>query len=336
MPLVKKIAISISGNPLPTSVYDIGAESDNISYDDNVNIKDKIDSKQETLIFDTIPTEDSENPVTSDGIATAINQLQTNFQAGVDSVYNACVDKGSTPASHALADILQAIKNISGGGGLSPVLHNNFVFRPQRDTDVALPANTGKYYVYLLGNSYASSYTAELDTEITNASKSVLFEAMTPEEMAPSYRIKTWLVTKTDPTLVSEPDNSGEDYSGFIALSGEPTFGEFVINANVSSSEQTQTVEFTEPYLFIVVGIRTDNSVEFGYDTYRILESDQYAEFCGQMCYQNIDRDFLFAQVFAIHNDGSNQAIFRLASSVESGELERLVLAYAPMTITET
>lgn len=50
-----------------------------------------------------------------DRIGNAIDTLQSNFQDGVDSIYNACVDKGSTPSSHALADVVEAIGNISGG-----------------------------------------------------------------------------------------------------------------------------------------------------------------------------------------------------------------------------
>lgn len=50
-------------------------------------------------------------------IGDAVDTLEANFQDGVDSIYNACVDKGSTPASHSLADVIQAIENISGGGG---------------------------------------------------------------------------------------------------------------------------------------------------------------------------------------------------------------------------
>lgn len=43
--------------------------------------------------------------------------LQTNFQAGVDSVYNACVSKGSTPVSHSLTDVVNGILAIPTGGG---------------------------------------------------------------------------------------------------------------------------------------------------------------------------------------------------------------------------
>ena len=48
-------------------------------------------------------------------ITNEINTLKTNFQDGVDAVYDACVSKGSTPSSHALADVVDAIDNISGG-----------------------------------------------------------------------------------------------------------------------------------------------------------------------------------------------------------------------------
>lgn len=51
----------------------------------------------------------------------AIDELVVNFQAGVDDVYDACVAKGSTPASHSLSDVVTAIGNISGGGVLTQV-----------------------------------------------------------------------------------------------------------------------------------------------------------------------------------------------------------------------
>lgn len=47
-----------------------------------------------------------------------ITTLQTNFQAGVDSVYNAVVAKGSTPASKSLSDVvagISAIPNVNSG-----------------------------------------------------------------------------------------------------------------------------------------------------------------------------------------------------------------------------
>lgn len=43
-----------------------------------------------------------------------IAQLQANFQDGVDRIYEACVRKGSTPVSHSLADVIDAIYAIGG------------------------------------------------------------------------------------------------------------------------------------------------------------------------------------------------------------------------------
>ena len=50
-------------------------------------------------------------------IEDEIQGMKTTFQAGVDACFYACDDKGSTPESHALADVVEAIYNIDGGGG---------------------------------------------------------------------------------------------------------------------------------------------------------------------------------------------------------------------------
>jgi hypothetical protein len=63
---------------------------------------------------DTSPIKNSQKLITSDGVATAIETLQTNFQDGVDDVYDAVVAKGSTPASKSLSDVIDAINNIQG------------------------------------------------------------------------------------------------------------------------------------------------------------------------------------------------------------------------------
>lgn len=52
-------------------------------------------------------------------IDDAVSTLESNFQDGVDAIYDACVAKGSTPASQSLSDVVQGIMDIpqSGGGG---------------------------------------------------------------------------------------------------------------------------------------------------------------------------------------------------------------------------
>ena len=44
------------------------------------------------------------------------SNLKANFQAGVDSIYDAVVAKGSTPASKSLSDVIAAINNIKTKG----------------------------------------------------------------------------------------------------------------------------------------------------------------------------------------------------------------------------
>lgn len=45
-----------------------------------------------------------------------INDLKTSFQEAIlEPIYDACVDKGSTPASKSLSDIIKGINNISTG-----------------------------------------------------------------------------------------------------------------------------------------------------------------------------------------------------------------------------
>lgn len=53
-------------------------------------------------------------------ISEDILDMKATFRDGVDSVYDACVDKGSTPASHALVDVVDAIYAIEGGGSGDP------------------------------------------------------------------------------------------------------------------------------------------------------------------------------------------------------------------------
>lgn len=76
-------------------------------------------------------------------IEDAVDTLQTNFQAGVDSIYDACVDKGSTPVSHSLADVVEAIENISGGGSIV-----NIFGTPTNDTpnNAEILTRTGDIY----------------------------------------------------------------------------------------------------------------------------------------------------------------------------------------------
>lgn len=63
---------------------------------------------------DSVSYNNSQSGLQADDVQDAIDEIVTNFQAGVDDVYDAVVAKGSTPASHSLADVIEGIENISG------------------------------------------------------------------------------------------------------------------------------------------------------------------------------------------------------------------------------
>ena len=60
--------------------------------------------------------DNSTSHLTASNVQAALDEVVENFQAGVDDVYDACVAKGSTPASHSLSDVVAAIGEISTGG----------------------------------------------------------------------------------------------------------------------------------------------------------------------------------------------------------------------------
>lgn len=64
---------------------------------------------------------------TSAELSNAVATLQANFQAGVDAIYNACVGKGSTPASHSLADVVDAIYAIGGNTPHANITSSNTI-----------------------------------------------------------------------------------------------------------------------------------------------------------------------------------------------------------------
>lgn len=59
--------------------------------------------------------DNSTSHLTASNVQAALDEVVENFQDGVDSVYDACVAKGSTPASHSLSDVVTAIGAIAGG-----------------------------------------------------------------------------------------------------------------------------------------------------------------------------------------------------------------------------
>ena len=91
---------------------------------------------------------------TKNELNVAVNTLQSNFQDGVDEIYDACVAKGSTPASQSLSDVVQGIMDIPQGGG---VVGNIQWFNPED----LLPSLTGPDNTIISASSdYGSGYEA--------------------------------------------------------------------------------------------------------------------------------------------------------------------------------
>lgn len=116
----------------------------------------------ENCVFDPTGTE-----LESTDVEAAIKELESNFQDGVDAVYDAVVAKGSTPASHSLSDVVTGIGNIPTGitpSGTKSITANgtNIDVTEYAKVDVAVPnTNSGTYT--------ASSRSSALDMGATNS-----------------------------------------------------------------------------------------------------------------------------------------------------------------------
>ncbi len=93
---------------------DVSSSGGNGKYIKSISETDgKISAVEDTLA--TQATQNSAKPITSGAVYTIKSTLESNFQAGVDSIYDAVVAKGSTPASKSLSDVVQGIEDIPTG-----------------------------------------------------------------------------------------------------------------------------------------------------------------------------------------------------------------------------
>ena len=92
----------------------------------------------------------------TDAINDAVSTLESNFQDGVDAIYDACVAKGSTPASQSLSDVVQGIMDIpqSGGGGDTI----KFISSSQKNSDFVVVSATSTW------DATGLSFTSEVST----------------------------------------------------------------------------------------------------------------------------------------------------------------------------
>lgn len=90
-------------------------------------------------------------------VQRAIEQLKSNFQGGVDSVYNACAEEGSTPTDHSLPAIITAIHNIDHGITPTGTYVYNGTEASSWIANVTTYANADASYVYNKGYSDGAS-----------------------------------------------------------------------------------------------------------------------------------------------------------------------------------
>ena len=110
-------------------------------------------------------------------ITNRITTLEGNFNTALTSLYNACVDKGSTPTSQTISAIVTAVQNISAGiAGLDLDDYGKDQFSDVIDYDVILE-NKGLYKGYSLVSNIlgiGSVSTSGDRTVYTNANNTVL------------------------------------------------------------------------------------------------------------------------------------------------------------------
>ena len=136
-----------------------------IQFEETPNLATLLDNKQDTLIFDDGPVEDSDNPVKSGGIYTALASKQNNLE------FNPTVPSGTTPTP--LANLRDGEDYYSlGGGNESHVYMIAF-----------MKSGSPNYYISLI----VSSSVNLTDQEITNLSNANVYNALTALEIPNNY-----------------------------------------------------------------------------------------------------------------------------------------------------
>ena len=308
MSVIKKLSVQKSSSSLPV-LYDIGAEATNVNYDTETDIKTKIDSKQDTLEFDTVPTAQSTNPVTSNGIATAISTLRSNFQDGVDAIYNACVDKGSTPATHALDDVVTAIENIEGGGGglnlqIPFVWNNSYFFDNLTEMNQGALANSGKYYLFIGVDDDNTQLQLRDSADYTQSQ-------IGTNAGGGNACLSLYLITKND-DKIDQPVNAVFYYGNacqFLPLRKQPIIGTVVQDDDASG---TFTLNFTTNVCMIAI-VTKASSGQTNYSELKLINTPNKHYLCAYGTSNN--SSFQYYQIFAIENNGTNQATITIHDS---------------------
>ena len=194
--------------------------------------------------------------LTASNVQAALDELVVNFQDGVDSVYNACVAKGSTPASHSLSDVVAAIGNISGGGftqvnpfgeattlslyNANGVTVTNSTIDSEGTLDFTASEGQAGYegFVIELNVTSGHKYLLMFDFQVDSASAWA----------GTSYRFGFALQNTADTDYQAQkvPENIPRDYAkNYMAAGLVATGSKMYVNFNVCGFSDSQTNSFT-------------------------------------------------------------------------------------------
>lgn len=188
----------------------------------------------------------------------AIDELVVNFQDGVDDVYDACVAKGSTPASHALGDVITAIGAIpTGGSGLTQVnpfgSAQTLTLYNANGVSVTTSEITSAGTMSFIASEGQAGYEGfVIDLNTTSGKEYLLdfdFQVSAESQWAgTSYRFGFALADTADTDYQAQkvPENIPRDYNknhfaAAIVASGSKVY----VNFNVCGFSDAQTNSFT-------------------------------------------------------------------------------------------
>ena len=172
-----------------------------------------------------------------------IQQLQVNFQAGVDSIYDACVTKGSTPESHALSDVVDGILNIETKGTL---VEKNITRNGTYDAEDDNADGYSTIYV----ECPTEDYYGEVEPQLTNLSP--ISSGITHEILSIYYHLDE----ATRPRFYSTLNFTTSNISSSATLTIHYTWDESGSSENITQTittngSQIVTVDYLLPQLSV-------------------------------------------------------------------------------------
>lgn len=269
--------------------------------------------------------------VSNTELNTAVTTLQTNFQAGVDSVYNACVDKGSTPISHSLTDVIDAIENIKGGNGgqanaKKQITPYSFDYNDYGPTTI--PANTGKEYIIFCYVTYRGG-GGNPSCTITNGTLTLL--ASHGSDGSYSLPYKVYHFVKINESAASTISYTDIDSAFWLPIPNDILISEVTAENSLDLATETYAYNYTTDYCLVIYHLRDNGRhTEPKGMTLRMLESPDMHELVAQSA-----EDATYSvqeqptQAFIFSNDGSN--ILNISSMYKNSSTQRRNLIFIPL-----